>query len=134
MYVVTQLYHDYNPKGDCQIDSQFVDMYNVIGLFKTFDKAVERAKQINKDFEMDCSSRLHMKYEDLKKAINNYVNKNPDEEVDFYDDFDNILSNSDVKRMLQPFADAYARENEHDDYLGNQDKDKHDDDNYDGYM
>lgn len=74
MYVVTQLYHDYDPKGDCPIDSQFVDMYNVVGLFKTFDKAVECAKQINKDFEMDCASRLHMKYEDLKKAINNKSN------------------------------------------------------------
>ena len=28
MYVVTQLYHDYDPKDDCPIDSQFVDMYN----------------------------------------------------------------------------------------------------------
>lgn len=71
MYVVTQLYHDYDPKVDCPYDSQFVDMYNVIGLFKTFDKAVERAKQINKDFEMDCASRLNIKYEDLKKVINN---------------------------------------------------------------
>ena len=74
MYVVTQLYHDYDPKVDCPYDSQFVDMYNVIGLFKTFDKAVERAKQINKDFEMDCASRLNIKYEDLKKAINNKNN------------------------------------------------------------
>ena len=85
MYVVTQLYHDYDPKGDCPIDSQFVDMYNVIGLFKTFDKAVERAKQINKDFEMDCASRLSMKYEDLKKAINNKDN------VDYFQDYNELF-------------------------------------------
>lgn len=69
MYVVTQLYHDYDPKEDCPIDSRFVDMYNVIDLFKTFNKAVECAKQINKDFEMDCASRLRMKYTDLKKLL-----------------------------------------------------------------
>ena len=87
MYVVTQLYHDYNSKGDCPIDSQFVDMYNVIGLFKTFDKAVERAKQINKDFEMDCASRLRMKYEDLKKAINNKNN------TDYFQDYNELFKN-----------------------------------------
>ena len=85
MYVVTQLYHDYDPKDDCPIDSQFVDMYNVIGLFKTFDKAVECAKQINKDFEMDCASCLRMKYEDLKKAINNKDN------VDYFQDYNELF-------------------------------------------
>ena len=87
MYVVTQLYRDYDPKGDCPIDSQFIDMYNVIGLFKTFDKAVERAKQINKDFEMDCASRLRMKYEDLKKAINNKNN------TDYFQDYNELFKN-----------------------------------------
>ena len=85
MYVVTQLYHDYDPKGDCPIDSRFVDMYNVIGLFKTFDKAIECAKQINKDFEMDCASRLRIKYKDLKKFINNKNN------VEYFQEYNELF-------------------------------------------
>lgn len=55
--------------------------------------------------------------DDLKQAINKYVNKDPNEEVDFFDDDDRKMNNREVKRLLKPYADQWARKHPDKDYF-----------------
>ena len=70
MYIVAQIYHDYDPDTHDALHTEFIDEYTIHSIFKDFDKAVKYAKQLNQDFEIDCvCNRLKIKYEYLKQAI-----------------------------------------------------------------
>ena len=70
MYIVSQIYHDYDPDTHDALHTEFIDEYTIHSIFKDFDKAVKYAKQLNQDFEIDCvCNRLKIKYEYLKQAI-----------------------------------------------------------------